>query len=360
MRKIVEEYAGLVRHRYGEAVASAERLKSAVDAFVATPSEETLRHARSAWTAARIVYGRTEVFRFYDGPIDHAVDGVETLVNAWPVDEAYLDGVAGAPDGGIIQSPERYPHLTRTVLELANERGGEANISLGWHAVEFLLWGQDRSADGPGSRPAEDFVPGRKPYAARRAEYLRVATEALVEHLRRPYAAWGEADGEGAYRRKFTAAPDALKRILTGAVVLSGFEMAGERLAVAYETGDQEQEHSCFSDTTHLDFIAGQAGIVDVLLGTPVAAGKPRRASVIDLLERRRPEVAAALRLRVDAATRAVAELPVPFDRALAAPRESPERRLLLKAIEALEAQTEAISLAGLALELRLPLRPGG
>ncbi|MCB0972441.1 MAG: hypothetical protein KDA97_13125, partial [Acidimicrobiales bacterium] len=42
---------------------------------------------------------------------------------------------------------------------------------------------------------------------------------------------------------------------------LSAGELAGERIAVAYETQDQEDEHSCFSDNTMADVIGNAAGI---------------------------------------------------------------------------------------------------
>ena len=125
-------------------------MDAAIDAFVAEPTDENLAAAKEAWLAARDEYGPTEAFRFYGGPIDDEETGVEGLVNAWPLDEAYIDYVDGDPEAGIVNNPEDYPEITADVLVEANEQGGEANVSTGWHAIEFLLWGQDLSADGPG------------------------------------------------------------------------------------------------------------------------------------------------------------------------------------------------------------------
>ena len=51
-----------------------------------------------------MVYSPTEVFRFYGGPIDDD-NGPEGLLNAWPLDEVFIDYVLGNPDAGIINDP---------------------------------------------------------------------------------------------------------------------------------------------------------------------------------------------------------------------------------------------------------------
>jgi putative iron-regulated protein len=159
-RAIVGNYAALAHTMYVEVERSAGAMRSRIGELLAGPSPEALRRAREAWVEARQVYGQSEVLRFYGGPIDDPVSGVETLVNAWPVDEAYIDSVRGDPGAGIINAPQRHPNLNTTMLSVWNQRGGEANVSTGWHAIEFLLWGQDLDASGPGSRPHTDFVPG--------------------------------------------------------------------------------------------------------------------------------------------------------------------------------------------------------
>ena len=80
---------------------------------------------------ARDDYGPTEAFRFYDGPIDNPDDGPEGQINAWPMDEAYVDYVEGKPDGRDHQRHRRLPEITTDVIVAANEEGGETNISTG-------------------------------------------------------------------------------------------------------------------------------------------------------------------------------------------------------------------------------------
>lgn len=140
---VVETYADLAFAAYDESWRQALTVQAAVDQLVATPSQLTLETARQAWLSARAVYGQTEVFRFYGGPIDDPVSGPEAFINAWPLDEAYIDYVVDNPNAGVINQPETYPTLDVDLVLALNERGGETNISAGWHALEFLLWGQD-------------------------------------------------------------------------------------------------------------------------------------------------------------------------------------------------------------------------
>ncbi|MEZ5014671.1 MAG: imelysin family protein, partial [Chitinophagales bacterium] len=140
---VVHGYSEIVYFTYESAYNSALTLGQAVDSFLENPSQLTLDRAREAWRAARVPYNYAEAYRFYDGPIDNGAQGVEGLLNAWPLDEVYVDYVDGAPDAGIINNRKDYPEITKDLLISLNEHGGEENISTGYHAIEFMLWGQD-------------------------------------------------------------------------------------------------------------------------------------------------------------------------------------------------------------------------
>ncbi len=248
-------YADLVHAAYTDVTVEAEALQADLEAFVADPTEDTLAAAKQSWLDARVLYGPTEAFRFYDGPIDNPDDGPEGQINAWPLDEAYIDYVEGDAAAGIINDTAGVPEITTDVLVAANEEGGESNISTGWHAIEFLLWGQDLSADGAGARPLTDYTTA--PTAERRATYLTLLAQLLVDDLSGVRDQWDPEDG--AYRETFLADPgQAVSNIFRSMGALSQGELAGERIAVAYDTKDQEDEHSCFSDNTTTD-IAGNA-----------------------------------------------------------------------------------------------------
>ena len=261
-------YRELAYAGYADTLDTARALEVAIAALVAGPSQQTLDAARKAWLAAREPYLQTEVFRFYDGPIDRPGDGPEPWLNAWPLDEAYIDYVVGDAQAGIINDPSVT--LDAETLTALNETS-ETSISTGYHAIEFLLWGQDQSDVGPGARPYTDYVtegPDATLNADRRGQYLTTIAALLVGHLAGLVAEW-EPDADN-YRAAFAAVDheEGLRRLLTALIVLCGVETGGERLLVALDSGDQEDEHSCFSDNTHRDTIQDIQGLVNVWRGT--------------------------------------------------------------------------------------------
>ena len=347
---VVAHYADLVYAGYQDSHAAAVTLQAALAAFVAAPNETTHQAAKAAWLAAREPYGQTEAFRFYGGPIDDA-DGPEGLINAWPLDEAYVDYVEGAPDAGIINNTADYPAITPDLLTSLNQSGSEENVSLGYHAIEFLLWGQDLSAEGSGQRPYTDYTTA--PNADRRGQYLLAAGELLVGHLEQMVAEW--TPDANNYRAAFLAQePDeSLRQILTGVGVLSKSELAGERMFVAYDNQDQEDEHSCFSDNTHRDLITNAQGIANVLSGryTRPDGAILSGPGLLSLLAARDAALAARLGGLADTALAAVGQLHVPFDRAIV---DAEHRPAVLAAVNALQDQGDALAQAAAALGLQI------
>ena len=347
-------YADMMAAGYGESVDAAHGVRDAVDCLVDAPSAATLQAARSAWLQARPSYLRTEVARFYDGPIDDPDTGVESYVNSWPLDEAYIDYVVGDVGAGIINHPDEYPDIDAAVLIDANEAEGETTISTGWHAIEFLLWGQDFSADGPGDRPYADYVTdgsGTAANQARRAAYLRSVTDLLVTDLEEVRDAWGAQPDT--YRAEFLGADgtEQLRRILTGLGTLSGGELTGERMATAYRTKDQEDEHSCFSDNTLVDFREDERGIRNVFFGH---VGAVRGPGIYDLVRTVDAGVADRARDALQAAGEAIYAIPGPFDQAILGSDDAPGRHAIKAALDALNAQTDAIADCAAALGISI------
>jgi len=338
--EVVANYAAGAHTLYANSLASARIMDEAINAFLADPTPAALEAAKRAWLSAREDYGPTEVFRFYGGPIDNEVDGPEGLINAWPMDEGYVDYVEGNPAAGIINMPDEYPEITADLIISLNEEGGEANVSTGWHAIEFLLWGQDLSPEGPGARPVEDYTTNAN--ADRRATYLRVTSQELLGNLQDMVDAW--APGQTNYRAEFVSKPadDALVDIITGAGALSAGELAGERMNVAYSERSQEDEHSCFSDNTTRDIVGNAIGVQMVLTGDYGSVSGP---GILDLFATQDEGLAERLRREAADSVHQASRIPAPFDRHLTddVPDSAPGRAQVLRTIEALERQADTI-----------------
>ncbi len=281
---IVKHYAEIAHAKYSDSLAAAKALDAAVDALIATPNDETLKAAREAWLKSRVPYQQTEAYRF-GNPL---VDDWEGKVNAWPLDEGlidYVDPSYGTESdenalfvGNVIANPKLEiggktidaTTITPAVLQELHEAGEvEANVATGYHAIEFLLWGQDLNGTGKGAgnRQASDYDKANctNGNCDRRGAYLKAASSLLVTDLEEMVAAWAP---EGDATKNVTTDPKAgITAMLTGMGSLSYGELAGERMKLGLLLHDPEEEHDCFSDNTHNSHYYDVVGIQTVYTG---------------------------------------------------------------------------------------------
>jgi putative iron-regulated protein len=337
---VLSHYAALVHANYEDTLQAAQAMKGAIDAFLASPSADTQQAAQKAWRAAREFYGQTEAFRFYGGPIDDD-NGPEGRLNAWPMDESYVDKVEGNDNAGLIN--DRSFAITRESISAQNERGGEENIATGWHAIEFLLWGQDLSESGPGNRAYTDFVDGKAANADRRRQYLAVVTDLLVEDLTTLVKAW-RPDSKLNYRARFVeGGQESLRKMFVAMGSLSRGELAGERLEVALNSQDQEDEHSCFSDNTHRDAVLNATGIENVWLGRYRRAdgGVLQGPSPRDMVAARDAALADRTSRQIAASVAAASAIQAPFDREIVGARDAAGRQRIQATVNSLVRQSK-------------------
>jgi len=375
--EVLGTYADIAEAGYADSVTTAEALKAAIEDFLAAPSPEGLEAARAAWRAARVPYQQTEAYRFGNA----IVDDWEGRVNAWPLDEGLIDYVAGSYVGGddnpaatldviantsFTLSGQTYDAsvidaaLLREVLHEAD--AVEANVATGYHAIEFLLWGQDLNGTGPGAgdRPWTDYAAGdacTNGNCDRRAAYLRTATDLLIDDLLEMAENWTE-DGEA--RAVLMADESAgLSAILTGMGSLSYGELAGERIRLGLMLNDPEEEHDCFSDNTHYSHFYDAVGIRNVYTGayTRVDGSVVSGPSLSAYVAERDSALDAALRGKLDASVAALqtlvdtAEAGMAYDMMLA-PGNAEGEAVIMAAVEALIAQTRDIERVIAALDL--------
>ncbi|KAB7886141.1 imelysin family protein [Poseidonibacter ostreae] len=303
-------YAKIAQANYTDALNGAKALQMAIEEFSSTPNEKTFSNAKIAWLNSRESYGQTEIFRLANGPID-AEEGwvadiygsLEGQLNAWPLDENMIDytidangkrtsgniidTVGSFNPGGEDASAVNVSNITVDAITALNENGGDANVATGYHAIEFLLWGQDQDysnfvkdsitngAKTAGQRPLSDYVSDSN--APRRIAFLKAASAKIVSDLQTVASAWSE---NGLYKNAFLgklsgddaskniSSSDALKQVIAGMGVFMKSELANERIAVAVLTPSEEDEHSCFSDNTHRDITTNYLGFRNVLTST--------------------------------------------------------------------------------------------
>lgn len=367
--EVLTTYADIAQAKYEDSLTTAKALQAAVEALIANPSEDTLAAAKEAWLAARVPYQQSEVYRFGNA----IVDDWEGKVNAWPLDEGLIDYVdasyGGATDenplaaanviasesltigGETVETATITPELIGETLHEAD--GVEANVASGYHAIEFLLWGQDLNGTdaGAGNRPYTDYVQGEGctgDNCARRADYLKAATDLLVSDLEWMAAQWAEG---GAARETVLADENAgLTAILTGMGSLSYGEQAGERMRLGLMLNDPEEEHDCFSDNTHNSHYYDGQGIQNVYLGsyTRVDGTKVEGPSLSDLVVEANADLDAEMKAKLQAtmdalgALKAAADNGFAYDQMLARGSKEGEA-LIMGGVNGLVDQTKSI-----------------
>ncbi|HFB2047793.1 MAG TPA: hypothetical protein TECP_00133 [Hyphomicrobiaceae bacterium MAG_BT-2024] len=285
-QKIITTYSDIALAKYEDSLTSARALNRAINRLIAQPTDANLVLARKAWISARAPYLQTEVFRFGNA----IVDDWEGKVNAWPLDEGLIDYVAG--DYGMESEENRLytaniiankklnisgkhinaTHITKLLLSdvLHEADGVESNVATGYHAIEFLLWGQDLNGSkaGAGNRPATDFDPKNCTggNCDRRVRYLKVVTELLIDDLDWMVKQW-TSNGEARKTLMAKNTVNAYTAIFTGMGSLSYGELAGERMKLGLLLHDSEEEHDCFADNTHNSHYYNAIGIQNVYLG---------------------------------------------------------------------------------------------
>ena len=377
-REVLSHYADIAHAMYEDSLNTARDLQRAVDRLIAQPTEKNLAMARDAWRAARVPYQQTEVYRFGNA----IVDDWEGKVNAWPLDEGLIDYVDADAYGteseentfyaaNIIANPTlmvagRTIDATTIDTELLQSLHEvdevEANVSTGYHAIEFLLWGQDLNGTGPGAgqRPASDFMTGADCTGGncdRRRAYLTAATDLLIADLEDIVAAWGP-DGEARAALEALSATGQVAVMLTGMGSLSYGELAGERMQLGLMLHDPEEEHDCFSDNTHNSHYDDARGIYNVYHGRyqRIDGSVVEGPSLASLVSAAAADLDAEMRAGLDATAAAMQRMKdtadsgaMSYDQMLG--EDNPEGNALVSdVVEALKAQTRVIERVAVAL----------
>ena len=378
LEPVTQTYVAIAQSAYEDSLISARKLHQAIGAFLDAPSDTTLDQARTAWIEARVPYQQTEVYRFGNA----IVDEWEGKVNAWPLDEGLIDYVDTEMYGAESEENSFYaaniianPTLTvagRTIdastidadllRSLHEVDEVEANVSTGYHAIEFLLWGQDLNGTGPGAgqRPATDFMTGADctgGHCDRRRAYLMAATDLLIADLEDIVAAWGP-DGDA--RAALDALPPTgqVAVMLTGMGSLSYGELAGERMQLGLMLHDPEEEHDCFSDNTHNSHYDDARGIHNVYHGRyrRIDGSVVEGPSLASLVQAAEAGLDAEMRASLDATAAAMQKMKdtadsgaMSYDQMLGE-GNAEGNALVSDAVEALKAQTRVIERVAVAL----------
>lgn len=158
-KQIALDYAEQIRVDFSQVSIEIEKLQSAIGEFLAQTNIENLDRARQSWLLAHSAYELTTLHRYFAASILDEQNSIALLqlqyqINHWPIVPGYLDYVDGYPDSGIVHDI----NVSLDSIGLRDQHGAFdiSEVTLGFHVLEFLLWGsRDTQSE---LRSVDDFI----------------------------------------------------------------------------------------------------------------------------------------------------------------------------------------------------------
>ncbi len=275
---------------YQQLVTEAGELSKAVNTFVETPTDETLKAAQNAWIAARSPWEQSEAFAF--GPAESL--GYDGDLDDWPVNETDVVAVINSNEE---LTPESVKKLQTT--------------QKGFHTIEYLLFGLNNN------KTAQDF-------SERELELVKVLTVAFNESTKNLVKSWqAGVAGNPPYREVLATAGNesnpayptqqaAVEEIVQGMLGCLD-EVANEKIGKPLETKDALTFESRFSQSSLKDFQNNLKSVENAYLGTVTKTGTSEN-SLSALVAKANPELDQKVKTELKAAIEAVNAVPSPIE----------------------------------------------
>ena len=156
-KEIALEYVQQIDTDFKQAGIEIEKFQSSIATLTDQTNIENLSLSKQAWLNAHSAYELTTLHRYYVTQLMGEQDSLALMqlqyqINHWPIVPGYIDYVDGYPDSGIVH--DINVNLDADSLREQHGSFDVSEVTLGFHAIEFLLWGYD--ADSV-ARPATDF-----------------------------------------------------------------------------------------------------------------------------------------------------------------------------------------------------------
>ncbi len=240
---LATSYEHMVRDNFNNFKNHHNNLYQKVQQFGSTLVSTHLTNSRENWKVAYDAYHQLGPFRFHsESTLTPLMSDAELQLSLYVTNPAYIDVTSQDATSGIIPDEATYPQILTQVLTDAHLAGGPENVSLGFHALEFILWGEDNSASGPGNRLVSDF--GGTSTNNRRKEYL-----VTVNYLNNAYVNATDAEAYINAFKKLTY-KEQLQTMLSGVYRFVKDDLAGKSIKTPYDMMDQQFEESPYSDNS--------------------------------------------------------------------------------------------------------------
>ncbi|MFK7863526.1 MAG: imelysin family protein [Pseudohongiellaceae bacterium] len=160
VRQLATEYLGQIDNDFGDLRNELSQLQTTINRLVSEPTAEMLRESQEKWLSAHLSFQQTKIHFNFLSRIGSPAQGDSLSeliyrIDHWPIMAGYIDSVEGYPRGGIVHDVN--VNLDSESLTQQHGLFDATEATLGFHVLEFLLWGEPNVATT--SRTAEHFVP---------------------------------------------------------------------------------------------------------------------------------------------------------------------------------------------------------
>ena len=203
-KEIILDYVEQIGVDLIQAGIEIEMLQSSIVMLTGQATNENLSLSKKTWLDAHSAYELTTLHRYFAMQLleeqnSLALMQIQYQINHWPIIPGYIDYVNGYPDSGIVHDI----NVNLDVSSLREQHGtfDVSEVTLGFHVIEFLLWGDDNDAV---PRPADEFdavleltpKETESGYSLeqlsnnRRRVFLSIATDTLVKDFQALQSLW--------------------------------------------------------------------------------------------------------------------------------------------------------------------------
>lgn len=276
------------------AVETAQALDAAIAVFLYTPNQDTLTAAQTTWRDAynaflrTLIYSKLPIHEPLEWKKEHkSYPQIIALIDTWPIEGGYIDHVPGYPFSGIVN--DLTLNLNSDTLLKQHGFADASYASLGFHVLEFMLWGDDHQRSPADFSPQDNtasVVDETSPILDepqnlielhevkikvqnhhRRRQFIQLVSEQLQKHLQQLQQYWEPSKGYYAQQWQTASAKQKVTALLHASQLLISDELLGKRL---------NGHSSEFSQSSALDSLAISTSIQSLLL----TEGQPNLSSV--------------------------------------------------------------------------------
>lgn len=287
VKQIVKAYVNQIDRDFSELGNSLQALVASTNELLQSPSETSLSAAQDSWSSANTLYEQTAVHRYFSYQTTPEQESLKLFqlqyqMNQWPILAGYIDSVNGYTDSGIVH--DINVELSAQTLRQQHGLFDITEATLGFHVIEYLLWGEPNSSS---QRLARDFERIEMLTAEqeenglqvsqlsnnRRRELLNLTTSLLVEDFESSELLWREA-----LAKMKTIIEDINSEALLSLLLDSTSSMLTEELLTKslYPMLNNDFESSLqspYSQTSQSVVAAQMQGVESLILETPTTDG---------------------------------------------------------------------------------------